>query len=116
MGRRGVINNSQVLNALKSIGMEVIIFSGQETLLETLYLFNTASIIVGAHGAAFINTLFANRDSLILEFCPENRLVKNIAHMLKPATQHFLIQVQSNEKHEININIDFMLDLIKNYS
>lgn len=56
---RKIKNEKQVISALRQVG-RVYVFTGVENITETITIFKNAKIIVGFHGAGFVNLLFAN--------------------------------------------------------
>ena len=56
---RKIKNEKQVISALRQVG-RVYVFTGLENATETITIFKNAKLIVGFHGAGFVNILFAN--------------------------------------------------------
>lgn len=83
------------------------------TLDETLAGFNSASIIIGAHGAAFQNIMFAGPQARIFEFMPENRTVLAFAKLPKKTDDYYLIVANSDESHNLNIPCDFIKQIVE---
>jgi len=83
---RRVLNNDEIINYLKStyINIEWIIFESLP-MLETILLFNKASIIISPHGAGLTNMLFCRESIKIIEFMPfsdPNECYNHLAQML----------------------------------
>lgn len=68
---RKVINEKEVIEMLRLYGFEVHYLSGL-TVIEQAKLFNSARIVVGAHGAGLTNIVFCEPGSKVLEFFPDN--------------------------------------------
>lgn len=82
---RGVSNEADLIVLLeaqaKARGLELIVFQHKDypTLDDIIRLFNTkASIIIGPHGGAFYNQLFAAPDTLLIELFPVRKKVTAI--------------------------------------
>ncbi len=79
-----IINNDEIINILKKEGfvdykVEKLDFEKQ------IYLFNQASVIIGAHGAAFTNLIFCKPKTKIIEIIPSthpSRKCKRISEIL----------------------------------
>ena len=83
---RRVLNNNEIINYLKStyINIEWIIFESLN-MLETIKLFNKASIVISPHGAGLTNMLFCKEGIKIIEFMPysdPNECYNHLAQML----------------------------------
>jgi len=67
---RHVVNESDLLDALKPFGFEKILLSAL-SLREQIALFRTASVVVGTHGAGLSNLVFCKPGTHVLEiFAP----------------------------------------------
>jgi capsular polysaccharide biosynthesis protein len=83
---RRVLNNDEIINHLKSnyINIEWIIFESIN-MLDTIKLFNKASIVISPHGAGLTNMLFCREGITIIEFMPysdPNECYNHLAQML----------------------------------
>ncbi len=68
---RKVINEEELIKALKNYGFEIHYLSGL-SVVEQAKLFNSAKIVVGAHGAGLSNLVFCEPGTKVLEFYPDN--------------------------------------------
>jgi hypothetical protein len=50
---------------------ELVLYSGSEPMCSTVALFWSAKIIIGAHGAGLINTVFSRPNTLLIEISPD---------------------------------------------
>jgi len=66
---RNLINASEVERALRDRGFDIITLSGRSA-ADQIELFNSASHIVGVHGAGLTNALFSPRGTRVLEVLP----------------------------------------------
>ena len=66
-----IINSDEVWEFLKNEGFSKI-RSTEITFKNQIGLFNSASTIVGAHGAGLTNMIFSKSNTNIIEFAPEN--------------------------------------------
>lgn len=73
--RRRQLNETALIAALRPFGFEVIV-PGLMSFREQIRAFSEASFVVGAHGAAMTNLLFAPRGCKVVEIAP-----KPIAYM-----------------------------------
>jgi hypothetical protein len=105
VGSRNISNIDEVLRILQENFSQVIRFTGSEAVHEMLFLFSNAKLIVGAHGAMFVNTVFASEKARILEFCPNTRRVENMVRMCKPALDHYFIPCEADSSGSITIDI-----------
>ena len=64
------VNNREIINFLENEGFTSYKV-GQLSFQEQIYLFNNAKIIIGAHGAAFSNLVFCEKDTKIIEIKPK---------------------------------------------
>lgn len=104
IGSRNISNIDEVLRILRGNYEQVIRFTGSEAVHEMLFLFSNAKLIVGAHGAMFVNTVFASEKARILEFCPNTRRVENMVRMCKPSLDHYFIPCEANSRGSITID------------
>ena len=78
-----------------------------------IYLFKNASVILGAHGAAFTNIIFCKPGTKIIELIPEdhpNRKCERLSKILK--LKHFRIVTKSDNS---NKNFPFRIHLEKKH-
>jgi hypothetical protein len=110
--RRSLLNKDEVISRITLAGIPVIVLNGSESFCEALYLYSNAKYIVGAHGAMFVNTIFAPEEATIVELCPSNRRVFNMLRMCKPCRRHTLSFWKADDSHNINPSPDTVLDLM----
>ena len=64
-------NNNEVIDFFKKRGFKI--YNPEKlSIQEQIYLFNQASIVAGAHGAAFTNIIFCKPTTKIIEIIPES--------------------------------------------
>ena len=74
---RSVINQGDVLNVLREyFGNKLKVYYPKNDWRKDRTVFESASIIVGPHGGAMANMIFAPVDTTIIEFLPLSRLKK----------------------------------------
>ncbi len=105
VGSRNISNIDEILAVLRGNFSQVIRFTGSESVHEMLFLFSNAKLIVGAHGAMFVNTVFASPKARILEFCPNTRRCENMVRMCKPSLDHYFIPSEADSSGCITIDI-----------
>ncbi len=71
--QRRVLNEKEIVDYLKGIGFEVIC-PGDYSFAEQIKMFSEASVVVGPHGAAFANMVFAPAGATLIEFFGDNYL------------------------------------------
>ena len=109
-GRRGVANQDDVIKYM--IGQGFYIFTGKESFEEQVRLFRDAKVIVGAHGAAFFNTIFCANKPIIMEFMPDDRFV----NMYKTQSinlgnpNHKIFGIPAMKDNSITIDINTISD------
>ncbi|WP_088331555.1 glycosyltransferase family 61 protein [Lacimicrobium sp. SS2-24] len=66
---RSVVNENELLQILNHYGFEIVV-PGYYSLLEQVFIFSQAEIVVGAHGAGLTNIIFSDlyNDPLVIEF------------------------------------------------
>ena len=71
MGSRSVANVDELLSAVRAAfpesAYEVAVFNGSLSLTQSMQLFSRASLVVGPHGGAFLNSLFLPPLSAVVE-------------------------------------------------
>ncbi|MDA7714076.1 glycosyltransferase family 61 protein [Candidatus Pelagibacter sp.] len=94
-------NNDEIINTLSKKGfttykVEDLSFE------EQIFLFNDASIIVGAHGAAFTNIIFCKPETKIIEIIPTShpsRKCQRISKILKLNYKRIIVKENNNDKN-----------------
>ena len=70
-GGRMVLNNEAVEDALRNMyGAQFYAFTGSSDLHEAKRVFAHARVIVGPHGGAFTNLIFAPDRAIVIEYMP----------------------------------------------
>ncbi len=68
---------------------------------EQIYLFNEASTIIGAHGAAFTNIIFCKPSTKIIELIPKTHPSKKCERLSKILNlNYFKIETENNSGDE----------------
>lgn len=106
-GARGVINDGEVVEYLKSKGF--IILDGSESLEVIFKKFRAAKYIVAPHGSLLANSIFCREDCRIIEYCPSNRADYSFKNKYKAAKdyRHFLLD------GDVDFNISIPLEHLK---
>ena len=67
---RQVSNEDQILSAIKAAypQSELVIYTGKESVRDTVQLFRRARVVVGMHGAGLSHMIFAPRGAAVIEF------------------------------------------------
>lgn len=79
---------------------------------ETIAAFNSAERIVGAHGAAFQNIMFANENAEIYEFMPHNRIVDAFGVLPKKTSKYTMVVTEADEISNIKLSLDELTSTI----
>ena len=100
---RSILDEHVIVNILKE-KYNFIVLDGKETLEETMHYFTNAKIILGAHGSLMKNMIWAKKNPVLIELCPQSRhdCFYGNAHGLGFFT--LFILTDSNEKEEIVLN------------
>jgi capsular polysaccharide biosynthesis protein len=88
----------------------VFYFDGSESLREIVETFGRASHIAGVHGSSFVNNIFAHAHAKYLEFCPSTRVNHNFYHQYKFLDSYEHILVNADSEHNINLNVNTLLE------
>ena len=80
--RRRLQNRNEVINALReNYGDRLVVYNGRDHgLTETFEIFRNAHTIVGAHGGAMYNMLFAPEGTKVVEIMPIRNREKSFPH------------------------------------
>ena len=71
--QRRVLNEEEIVNYLMGLGFEIIC-PGDFSFRDQINIFRDASIVIGPHGAAFANMVFAPPNATLIEFFGNNYL------------------------------------------
>ena len=69
---RKIINEDELVSNLKKIGFKSITLSKLD-IFKQMQLFRNAKVIVGYHGAGFVNILFSKRNTKVIELFPNSK-------------------------------------------
>jgi capsular polysaccharide biosynthesis protein len=104
-----IINDDEVKDYLIKKGFSIYKV-GTLNFFEQIYLFNNAKIIIGAHGAAFANLVFCNKDTKVIDIIPENHPNLVDASIGKYKQLNFNY-IKTKKLHDKNLNGDIWLDI-----
>ena len=93
-------NNSEVMDFFKKRGF-TIYNTEKLSIQEQVYLFNQASIVAGAHGAAFTNIIFCKPSTKVIEIIPKSHPSKKcerISKILK--LNYFKVKTTDNNSNK----------------
>ena len=85
---RRVVNENEVLDALKPLGFESVLLTGM-TVAEQRDLFREAECVVMPHGAGCANMIFCGPGTKIIEFLPASYLHPMYQHIAKWSGQWY---------------------------
>lgn len=77
VGRKASSSNGRKLNKEDELLLKLIslgfdkVYPEDYSFQEQIKMFSNASIVVGAHGSAMLNSIFCNKSSHIIELCPD---------------------------------------------
>ena len=63
---RRLVNEDELAKALEPLGFQVVTLAGRK-FVDQIALFRNAEIAIGSHGAGFVNMMFAEPDSALIE-------------------------------------------------
>ena len=75
-----------------------------------IYLFNEASIVIGAHGAAFTNIIFCKQKTKVIEIIPENHPNKKCERISEILKLDYNRITTKNSDFEKKMNFNIFLD------
>ena len=104
-----IINDDEVKDYLIKKGFSIYKV-GTLNFFEQIYLFNNAKIIIGAHGAAFANLVFCNKDTKVIDIIPENHPNLVDASIGKYKKLNFNY-IKTKKLQNKNLNGDIWLDI-----
>ena len=110
---RRVLNEYELLNSTNFYKFQKIVPT-KLSLLEQMYIFNNAEIIIGAHGAGLSNLLFCNENCKVIEIVT-NQFMSALQHFEKIASVLNLNYVKFIDTIPIlNGHDQYSLDMIVN--
>lgn len=126
-GGRRVLNEDQLFVAIREMlqqnnrSEKLIIYDHRQypTLKDQIGLFHSARAIIGPHGGALYNILFAPAKVLIVEFFPDTRFDQFVAlaSFWIPARsvdgKFYLIPNPSGRGNDMNVDIPAIVELLR---
>ena len=103
-----IINNNEIINILEKKGftkynVEKLDFE------EQIYLFNQASTIIGAHGAAFTNLIFCKPETKVIEIIPTSHPSKKCQRISEIVNLNYH-RVATKDHYKENFPDSILLD------
>lgn len=100
---------------------ELIVFDHRKfkRLDDHIELFQQARVLIGPHGGAFYNILFAPSKVLVVEFFPDTRWDQHVAlaSFWIPTRsvdgKYYLLPYPSQGAHDMNVDIPVIVDILK---
>ena len=112
--RRSVLNENELFAALAPLGFESIV-PGEMSVAEQIATFSSARSIVGAHGAALTNMIFAPPGATIVELTSGATEHMNLFRKLARSTQQRVVTIVSADypvpAAEVNYHTDYRVDI-----
>lgn len=104
-----ILKNSKVIHD-KLIDNGITIFDGTEDLKTIVEAFSSASHIAAVHGSLLANSIFSNKETRFLEFCPNTRQDFTFQNKIKMSGSyiHKLIPCDDNFDVELDLNELFL--------
>jgi len=104
---RFIENFDEVFEYIKTIfpNEKWIIFENQ-TIDETLHIFNNAKLVIGAHGAGLANLVFSNENIYVLEFVPSLNFNCCYWHLSNLLKQNYMMMPIDNYDGNYSFNIN----------
>ena len=94
--KRRILNEDSILNDEILPGFQKIIMTNMP-LLEQMYIFANAKVIISCHGAALVNTLFCNKEVKIIEIASQK--IARLLHF-----QHIAETIGLNYRRFCNVD------------
>ena len=114
--RRTILNEDELYLNLSKIGFKKI-FLEDYSVSEKIEIFNTAKIIVTPNGAGLTFSLFANKNTKIIELLPNNptQWCDQYLHITKALDIPFyrFTEVKKDSNDNMIVNIDSLMILLK---
>jgi capsular polysaccharide biosynthesis protein len=121
--RRVVVNELELAEALVGLGFRVIVPS-ELTAREQIAAFSGARIIVGAHGAAFANLVFAPARALVVELSSSGIMHQSSFRQLARTMDQRMVTIVSDEfeasdlgpnpsYYDYRVNVDEVLAVLR---
>lgn len=118
-GRRSMLNEIQLEEALASRGVQIVVLTGR-TLLEKINLFRNSPLIIGAHGAGFGNLVFAKVGRKVVEILPTHTPLThhrvnmpNLSRIMGHEHHHYLaLPVKAYDDDSWELNLDGFLKFL----
>ncbi len=113
MGHRIIKNSVDFINLLKKYDFKVI-HPQDLSFKEQVEIFNSAEIVIGMMGSSFSNILFGYNLKVII-FFPPSAIITHYMLFCKSLgfTYRYIIGHDQNEKHDCNIDLNKVEEIIK---
>ena len=109
-----MLNENELFAALAPLGFESIV-PGEMSVAEQIATFSSARSIVGAHGAALTNMIFAPPGATIVELTSGATEHMNLFRKLARSTQQRVVTIVSADypvpAAEVNYHTDYRVDI-----
>lgn len=110
-GRRKCLNDGPIVDRCKELGF-VVVDESSRTIKEQIALYRDAKILVGPHGSAFTNMIWAPTGARIIEFIPTTFNVHYHEHLAKSLGHHHTRITCDNGPTAVSgVEIDFTADV-----
>lgn len=119
---RNLRNEQQIIAALIPFGFSAI-EPGKLTFAEQVQLFANAEVVIGVHGSAFANVIFAPNGCVVGEILPDQWASKGgawIGNLTNICNLQYFYLIAKSEKvpggYEVEIDVDVVVDRIRQLS
>ncbi|MDI1283948.1 MAG: glycosyltransferase family 61 protein [Reyranella sp.] len=112
---RRVVNEADVIAALSPLGFETVELEGM-AVAEQVMLFAAAEMVVGPHGAGFVNTVFCPSGSGILEFWDDDDFSPSYELLASLRDMHYRrlrCRSVSPVTHDLRVEVADMMELVR---
>ena len=112
---RRVENEAEVIAALQPLGFETVELEGM-AVMDQVMLFAAAEMIVGPHGAGFVNTVFSPSGSGILEFWDDDDFSDSYELLARLRDMHYRrlrCRSVSPETHDLRVEVADMMEAVR---
>lgn len=108
---RRMINEESLIANLERFGIQPI-FCEEMSFHDQVDIFNSASVVIGAHGAGMMNTVFCQKSSIIYELFPEHFVPGLVSRIAQEGGIHYWADTFAVEDKFINKGNDHKIDEI----
>ena len=112
-GRRRVLNEDELYDAVASLGFERIV-PGEMTAAQQIAEFSSARVILAAHGAGLTNMIFTPPGAAIVELTSTAIEHMNLFRKLALSTGHHVVTVRSADyagATAVDVNTDYRVEV-----